>query len=45
MPPDDETTGLEAEDASPRFGLERHLQEFLRDNWDHTELGSDWKLY
>ena len=27
------------------FGLERHLQEFLRDNWDHTELGPDWKLH
>ena len=28
-----------------RFGLERHLQEFLRDNWDHTDLGKEWKLY
>lgn len=27
------------------FGLERHLQEFLRDNWDRTELGKEWKLY
>ncbi len=28
-----------------RFGLERHLHEFLRDNWDHTELGKDWALH
>lgn len=28
-----------------KFGLERHLQEFLRDNWDRTQLGKDWKLY
>jgi hypothetical protein len=27
------------------FGLERHLQEFLRDNWAHTSLGKEWKLY
>lgn len=28
-----------------RFGLERHLHEFLRDNWEHTELGREWTLY
>ena len=28
-----------------RFYLERHLHEFLRDNWDATELGKEWKLY
>lgn len=27
------------------FSLERHLQEFLRDNWDRTELGRDWAVY
>ncbi|HQY94826.1 MAG: endonuclease NucS domain-containing protein [Caldilinea sp.] len=27
------------------FGLERHLHEFLRDNWAHTELGKTWRLY
>jgi RecB family endonuclease NucS len=27
------------------FGLERHLHEFLRDNWEHTELGRDWDLF
>lgn len=27
------------------FGLERHLHEFLRDNWAKTSLGRDWSLY
>ncbi len=30
---------------APRFGLERHLHDFLRDNWTHTELGTQWYLY
>jgi RecB family endonuclease NucS len=41
-------TSVEAPDepvAAQRFGLEKHLQEFLRDNWDKTALGRDWKLY
>lgn len=28
-----------------QFGLERHLHEFLRDNWDHIELGKEWSIY
>jgi len=28
-----------------QFGLERHLHEFLRDNWDFTELGEEWAIY
>ena len=28
-----------------RFGLERHLHEFLRDNWRHPSLFPDWILY
>lgn len=28
-----------------RFALERHLHEFLRDNWDRTSLGREWALY
>ncbi len=32
-------------DSAQRFGLERHLHEFIRDNWDHLELGQDWMLY
>jgi endonuclease NucS-like protein len=31
--------------AGGRFGLEQHLQEFLRDNWEHIGLGRFWKLY
>lgn len=27
------------------FGLERHLHEFLRDNWSKTSLGQEWNLY
>ncbi len=27
------------------FSLERHLHEFLRDNWDDTDLGKEWDLY
>jgi RecB family endonuclease NucS len=29
--------------ATQRFGLERHLHEFLRDNWDH--ISNDWAIY
>jgi len=34
----------EAEEVQ-RFGMERHLHEFLRDNWSQTELGQAWDLY
>lgn len=30
--------------AVSRFGLERHLHEFLRENWDGTELGVAWTI-
>lgn len=33
------------EEHKQRFGLERHLHEFMRDNWEHTELGREWALY
>ena len=46
-PPTDEEGG-EGEEAGAAaeggFGLERHLHEFLVDNWDRTELGRDWQL-
>ncbi len=32
-------------DNEQRFGLERHLHDFLFDNWDKTELGKEWGLY
>ena len=31
--------------AGSHFGLERHLHEFLRDNWVQTELATEWTLY
>ena len=31
--------------SAARFGLERHLQDFLHDNWEHTQLGKEWKLH
>jgi hypothetical protein len=33
------------EQSEQLFGLERHLHEFLRDNWKHVELGKEWALY
>ncbi|NLG83529.1 MAG: DUF1016 domain-containing protein [Firmicutes bacterium] len=27
------------------FRLERHLHEFLLDNWERTELGREWEIY
>jgi hypothetical protein len=51
----DEEPGLGAEKAGAsvegptedalKFGLERHLHDFLRDNWEKTELGQKWDLY
>ena len=32
-------------ECETHFGLERHLHEFLRDNWDDIELGQDWEIY
>jgi len=37
----DEILSVEAS----RFGLERHLQEFIRDNWSSIDLGRDWMIY
>ncbi|NIA15990.1 MAG: DUF91 domain-containing protein [Nitrospiraceae bacterium] len=31
--------------SNQRFGLERHLHEFLRDNWDHLDIGQQWAIY
>lgn len=47
--PDGQPTPAAAEADKPgaiqAFGLERHLQDFLFDNWDATSLGTDWKLF
>lgn len=48
---EDSDDGADAEEQpvpeSPalRFGLERHLHEFLLDNWNQTELGREWALH
>lgn len=48
--PDDEGESGESlasigEGEGQGFGLERHLHEFLRDNWERTALGKEWALY
>ena len=40
-----ETYLPESERPDQRFGLERHLQEFLRDNWNATSLSNEWDMY
>jgi len=40
---DDAAVRMDVEQGQ-RFGLERHLHDFLRDNWEMTELGSEWTL-
>ena len=32
-------------DAAQSFALERHLHDFLFENWDKTQLGKEWALY
>jgi hypothetical protein len=46
----DQILELAGEVSVPRantthFGLERHLHQFLRDNWHHIELSKDWAIY
>lgn len=44
-PVHDEVVGDGEAMAVQAFGLERHLHEFLRDNWAATTLGKTWQLY
>ena len=49
-PPETDDTSPKPEEPfvdqeGAKFGLERHLHEFLRDNWNHTDLGQDWVIY
>jgi len=40
--------GAAATDSQPPaqvFGLERHLQDFLFDNWNRLEIGREWMIY
>lgn len=34
----------ERQNEDQRFGMERHLHNFLLDNWEHTDLGREWEL-
>ena len=42
--PFDEDEGEEETDTAAHFGLERHLHDFLFDNWSRTQLGEVWDL-
>lgn len=42
---EDEDDPEVGENGAQLFGLEKHLHEFLRDNWDNTSLGTDWAIY
>jgi len=44
-PSAEEGTPVPQEDAGLAFGLEPHLQRFMRDNWDRLELGKQWAIY
>jgi hypothetical protein len=39
------TTSEVSPEATSSFGLERQLENFLLENWDHTELGKEWAIY
>jgi hypothetical protein len=43
---EEESAEMEETETEHSFGLERHLQDFLRDNWDEMEvLDGNWELY
>ncbi|MCK4593509.1 DUF1016 family protein [bacterium] len=42
--PGEERIPLQESYHSPTFGLERHLQDFLVDNWMHTDLSGEWEI-
>jgi hypothetical protein len=48
-PDDEEALEIEGSETvstcEQRFGLERHLHEFMRDNWSSLELAKEWELY
>jgi hypothetical protein len=39
------TTPLPDEEDAQGFGLERHLQDFMFDNWDKISPGQEWNLH
>lgn len=44
MPSAELQDDFDAELAAVRFGLERHLQNVLRDNWGQHAAGAKWAL-
>ncbi|OWV49693.1 hypothetical protein CDZ96_04770 [Mameliella alba] len=48
---DDEPSPVQAHTAKPnvvrakRFSLERHLHDYMSDNWDTLDLAQDWEIY
>lgn len=40
-----EGDGMPTESDENKFGLEKHLHDFLFDNWGCTTLGKEWNLY
>lgn len=40
----DEDSFVDVEAVGVHFGLERHLHDFLLDNWEQTEIGKEWDL-
>lgn len=42
---EEEDAPLREEEDAPSFGLERHLQYFMLDNWDKISLGREWDLH
>ena len=42
---DQEEESIDREHSQQRFGLERYLHNFLRDNWDHITYFKEWSLY
>jgi hypothetical protein len=45
LSPESDLSAAGRVEGKPEFGLERHLQAFLEDNWEKTLLGKEWGLY
>lgn len=43
--PSPETPSLGASPKTTRFALERHLHDYMFDNWDMLDLAQDWDIY
>lgn len=43
--PETDNEEISLDTSEQKFGLEKHLHNFLFDNWDHTSLGKEWELY